>query len=265
MTTIEISHELKKDEFFQMLNIKQLAAKYDCSTATINRAIRHAGLKKQVSMLLERKYAPKSKDVSAISGKLHEIIVGSLLGDGYISPYKREVGKSKARNKNSSLVIKHGKKQKKYVEYKYNLIKEHIKCYFRKASRFDIRFKKPNYIQYNIETIQNIVFNKYRDSWYKSKKEIPFDTFELTPLILAIWFMDDGSKAKSGYNLATNCFSIEEIITLCQRLLQFNINTTITKAGSNFIIYIKADSVVTFNDLVLPHMCESMLYKIHFK
>jgi hypothetical protein len=116
---------------------------------------------------------------------------------------------------------------------------------------------------YSIETMQNIKINEYRNYWYKDKKEIPFDTFTLTPLILAIWFMDDGSKNKSGYVLSTNCFSLEEVIILSDKLLHFNIKTTITKAGNNHIIYIKSESVNSFNKVVLPYMCESMLYKLH--
>jgi hypothetical protein len=265
MTSTEISQKLKQDEDFQLLNIKQLASKYNCSTATINRAIRKADLKKQVNMLLERKYTPKSKKPIEISNELHEIITASLLGDGYITPYRRVVGKSKARNKNSSLIIKHGEKQKDYVDYKSNLINKHIKSYIRKHNRFDERFQNPNYVMYSIETTQNIVFNTYRDTWYKSKKEIPFDTFTLTPLIIAIWFMDDGSKTTSGYVFSTNCFSLEEVIKLSDRLLHFNIKTNITQAGNNYIIYVRSESVDSFNKLILPHMCDSMLYKIHFK
>jgi hypothetical protein len=263
MLSTQISQQLKDDKEFQLLNIKQLAFKYNCSTATINRAIHKAGLKKQVKMLLERKYTPKSKKPIEINNELHEIIIGSLLGDGYITPYRRSIGKSKARNKNSSLVIKHGEKQKEYVEYKNNLINKHIKSYIRKLNRFDARFENPNYVFYSIETIQNIVFNKYRDAWYKSKKEIAFDTFTLTPFIIAIWFMDDGSKTRSGYVFSTNCFSLEEVIKLCDNLLHFNIITTITKVRDSYIIYVKAESVKTFNKLILPYMCESMLYKLH--
>jgi hypothetical protein len=256
---------LINDSDFQKISIKDLAKKYKCGTATINRAIRLAGLKKEVSKLETRKYAPKSKKQILISDELHEIIVGSLLGDGYITPYRREKGKSKARNKNSSLIIKHGFKQKDYALYKHKLIKKHITCYFRKMKRTDKRFKNPVYFQYSLETVQNLVFNKYRDAWYKDTKVIPFETFKLTPLILAIWFQDDGSNAVSGYLLATNGFTIEEIEKLRKGLDDLNLKNTVQKSGLNHTIYIKAESVKTFNALVLPYICKSMMYKIIFK
>ena len=260
-----IAEKLKKDDEFQLLNIKQLASKYNCSTATINRSIRHAKLKKQVKMLLERKYTPKSKKSLIISNELHELIVASLLGDGYISPYRRELGKSKSKNKNSSLIIKHGEKQKDYVEFKHGIIAKHVKCYIRKHNRIDKRFQKPENIQYSLETTQNVVFNQYRDLWYKNVKVIPFDTFTFTPFIFAIWFMDDGSRTKCGYILSTNSFSLEEVDKICDIFLNFNIKTNVHRSKDKYQIYIKAESVETFNKLILPYMCDSMLYKVIYK
>jgi hypothetical protein len=256
---------LLNDSDFQKISIKDLAKKYNCGKATINRAIRLAGLKKEVSKLETRKYSPKSKQEILISDELHAIIVGSLLGDGYITPYRRENGNSKARNKNSSLIIKHGFKQKEYVIYKQRLIEKHITCYLRKMKRKDERFKNPVYFQYALETMQNLAFNKYRDTWYKDNKVIPFETFKLTPLTLAIWFQDDGSNAVSGYLLCTNGFTREEVERLRNMLHQLNLKNTVQKSGLNYVIYIKAESVKTFNALVLPYMCKSMMYKIIFK
>ena len=130
--------------------------------------------------------------------------------------------------------------------------------------RTDFRFAIPEYIQYAVETVQNVVFNKYRTLWYENKKKkIPFETFTLTPLALAIWFMDDGSRCPSGYVLATNSFSIDEITILRKLLLNIGINTSLRNANNNqFMIYIKSDSVSAFNNLIIPYIHESMNYKL---
>lgn len=260
-----IAQKLKNDSEFFELNNLQLAEKYNCSKATINRAIKLAGLKKEVSKLKERKYTPKSKKEIFISEKLHEIIVGSLLGDGYITPYKRTSTKSKARNRNSSLIIKHGEKQKEYCLYKKELIEKHIGCYFREMEKKDIRFKNPEYKQYTVETTQNLIFNNYRDLWYKDKKIIPFENFKLTPLTLAIWFMDDGCNGLSGYLLCTNSFTFDEVNYLRKELLNLKIETNLRIQKKQPMIYIKSNSVKTFNNLILPYIHESMEYKLIFK
>ena len=49
----------------------------------------------------------------------------------------------------------------------------------------------------------------------KYKKIIPYNNADyLTPLALAVWFMDDGSKINNTVRIATNCFTYAEIENL---------------------------------------------------
>jgi hypothetical protein len=76
--------------------------------------------------------------------------------------------------------------------------------------------------------------------------------------------MDDGSKTKSGYKLATNCFTLIEIYQLCLLLKEkFNLNVNIHKNGpkNGNIIYIKAESAINFKKIILPYIHNSMKYK----
>lgn len=87
----------------------------------------------------------------------------------------------------------------------------------------------------------------------------------LTPLALAVWFMDDGSKLKQGARLATNSFTLEEIHRLCQILNQkYNIIATANKGGVNkgYIIYINVCSMPIFVELVKPYVVKSLSYKL---
>lgn len=73
-------------------------------------------------------------------------------------------------------------------------------------------------------------------------------------------FMDDGSKANCGGQLATNCFSIEDLQKFQTFLLEkFNIETTIYK---NHTLYIKAKSFRHMKSNIEPYMCECTKYKI---
>lgn len=75
--------------------------------------------------------------------------------------------------------------------------------------------------------------------------------------------MDDGGRHKTGLRLATHCFTEHDLNILIDAL-QNNFGLICTKYLNNgkFIIYITAGSMNTLKQLVLPHMCPSMLYKL---
>ncbi len=45
-----------------------------------------------------------------------------------------------------------------------------------------------------------------RQEWYRPKKQVP-KLFRLTPLILAVWFMDDGTKHRDTIDISVHNFS----------------------------------------------------------
>jgi len=206
----------------------------------------------------------KSKDSVIISDILNEFITGSLLGDGYITKYL--FNKQTSKNKNSMLSIKHSIKQKEYVLYKYSILTNEIKCKLTECEFYDDRIKFKNIYKYILlNTIQNKSFNEIRNIWYEEKKIIP-KNIKITPLVLAIWFQDDGYKSqKGGYYLCTDNFSINDV-ELLQKILfdNFKIESNIhIRNKKHNRIYIKTKCINTFNKIVLPYMCKSMIYKLH--
>ena len=105
------------------------------------------------------------------------------------------------------------------------------------------------------------------------KKIVPKNISDhFTPRSLAFWIMDDGQHVhRGGITLCTDCFNSEEIDNLREALTKnFDLETTIhNKKGKNGAyykrIYIKKDSFENFKHLLVPHMHESMLYKIKWK
>lgn len=203
-----------------------------------------------------------------ITENAEQIILGSILGDGCISKHiKPECSKLLL---NSSLIINHGIKQTGYIKYKRELLeREGIKCY--------LKLKKPpkkkHYIKgievkengtLVLKTMRNVSFNKYRDLFYSDKKYINEFIYKLNPLGLAIWFIDDGCKSGSGFNLYTNCFSIKDDNILINLLkVNFGLDATLQKTSNiGRSIYIRAKSKKRFIELVQPYICDSMKYKI---
>lgn len=258
---------LKDDSNYLNITNVDLAIKYNCSGITLTRALKILGFKKDKSIFQKgKKKNLKFKPPSLINEELHQIIIGSLLGDGYITPYTDNIHCNR-KYKNSSLVLKHGETQREYVKFKEDLIKKHIICYYREGFRADNR---PGWnggsTSITLETIQNATFNKYRKEWYKEKKCIPNSICEINDLALAIWFQDDGSKTTAGYVLCSQGFSELENWYLCGILnAKFDLNSYVVKSKNQFQIYIPATSVENFNNIVSKYMCPIMCYKLHVR
>lgn len=87
----------------------------------------------------------------------------------------------------------------------------------------------------------------------------------ITPLSLAIWFMDDGSKdATGGYYLHTQCFTLGEAKKLQQILGNlFHLEVTVHKDKKYHRLYILKSNISKFNALVEPFIFPCMRYKLH--
>jgi hypothetical protein len=106
----------------------------------------------------------------------------------------------------------------------------------------------------------------YKEIEGKYVKIIP-DNIEqiLTPIGLAIWFMDDGSKLGNGAKIATNCFTKTELLKLCKILQnKFNIIVTVQSGGINkgYTLYISTSSMITFSKIIKLYMLPSLYYKL---
>jgi hypothetical protein len=104
----------------------------------------------------------------------------------------------------------------------------------------------------------------YHLFYFNKVKRVPSDLSLLTPLALAHWIMQDGSRGTCrGLYICTDSFSFTDVQRLSNYLTEtYNIRCSIHKAGSKHRIYILAKSVQTVRDLVLVHMHSSMLYKL---
>lgn len=109
------------------------------------------------------------------------------------------------------------------------------------------------------------VFNTSHQSFYVNKvKIVPKNIFDLlTPVGLAFWIMDDGSKHNNGLHLNVYGFSISDVKLLLIVLDQkFSFKCSIHLKGYMYRIYIWEESMDSLRKLVLPHMVPSMLYKL---
>jgi len=98
----------------------------------------------------------------------------------------------------------------------------------------------------------------------KKVKIVPLDLSLLTPLALAHWVMQDGSRGTSkGLYLCTDSFTHDDVKRLSQYLInKYDIKSSIHKSGKNYRIYILVQSLETIKFIILPFMHKTMTYKL---
>src|SRR5574344_1935368 len=143
-----------------------------------------------------------------LSQEQQQLILGSLLGDGYC-------------NRNRQFIrFYHCGKQREYLEYKYSFFNsnEIYGIYKRnyKEGYIGYSFEFPN-IKHKYANLYSYI-GKHLYSNKGRKKISPSYLENLTSLGLAFWWMDDGSLCKAKGNrwgkLCTECFNYEEHILL---------------------------------------------------
>ena len=183
-----------------------------------------------------------------------DVIVGGLLGDTWIGKPDQA--------KNASGSFTHKLEHMEYVQYKYNLIKRRC-SEVAIHNKFDKRTKR-YYQQAFCKIASSEILNPIQQAFYPNgKKIVPEELInKLSPLGIAIWFMDDGASDGHGYKFSVDCFSKDDIEKLSRLLSnKFNIKNTI-QINSNKTIHICAQSIKDFKNLVEPHMCNCMKYKL---
>lgn len=193
----------------------------------------------------------KENELNPLTQDNLEIILGIMMGDGSMEH----------NYKNARMSIAHGEKQKEYSYYIADKLSNLNPHTYVSVSKLDERTGK-RYTSYWVDLPANPAFNEICDHFYVNRiKRIPIELFDnFTWQSLAYMFMDDGSKANCGGQLATNCFTIEDLQKFQNFLLRkFNIKTTICK---NHTLYIKAKSFRRMKSYIEPYMCECTKYKI---
>lgn len=192
-----------------------------------------------------------------VSPDLHNIIIGSILGDLHINKQHNSI--------NSRLMFKQGLLNEVYILHLYDLFKHYCNSGPNYGASSHVRTGNiNNNISFN--TLSLPCFNYYHDLFYVDKvKRVPLNIGELlTPVSLAYWAMDDGCKLKKNFVLCTDSYSFSEVELLIKVLKDnFDLNCTyLIRNEDQYRIYIKSDSMDKFRSLVTSHFHESMLYKL---
>jgi hypothetical protein len=190
-----------------------------------------------------------------------DVIIGSLLGDARLECRS----KGERYPVSARLRIHQGEKQKEYVFWKYEQLKNLVSRSPRRIKAgCDIQRKIDWYSWYfHTRTMEEL--GPIYHYFYKSGEKILPGNIEqlLTPRAMTIWFMDDGSNTGESYTISTHCFAMKDQLRILDFLKEkFEISATILKDRLKLKIRIGRKEYLKLNRIIEPHIIPSMNYKI---
>jgi len=204
---------------------------------------------------------PEARAAIRLTSFIKDVIVGLLLGDAWLQKLNS--------NQNTRLGFAQSGKEEKdeYFRHVLSLLSglctptmvPYVKNFFTNGTPC---------ISISFWTMRLPCLNLLHSLFYVNGiKVVPSIIFELlTPLGLAFWIMDDGSKQNTGLHLNTYSFTAEEHELLASVLrTKFGLAVTVHKHSAHngkARLYIKGESMERLRVLVKPYMVPSMYYKI---
>jgi hypothetical protein len=192
----------------------------------------------------------------AMTDRQKQILVGMLLGDAHL---ERQQGALAAR-----LKIEHSVAQKAYVDWKYLEWRDWV----RTPPKARVRRNRLGTSSTNVgfSTLSHVELERFRLEFYRDRRKVIPRDLELTPLSMAVWFMDDGSKKSSqcrGLYLNTQSFTRAEVVLL-QRVMErdVGVRTTVRRQRDGLQIYVPASSTPGLAAFITREMLPSMRYKL---
>ena len=211
----------------------------------------------------QKKWLQIKKD-AALSSLQRSFIVGSLLGDGTM-----RLGKKAA---NANFKVEHGLKQKEYVFWKYEILKDWVYT----APKMSVRYDKANTAypkSWWFRTIRHPILTEIYDRFYTrdgyrvGRKIVPQDIAKcIDDLALAVWIMDDGNYARGNINISTYSFTLPEIELLrCMMDKNFSVDINYYRdRDKGYRMYCNKKETKKIIRIIHPYIVPSMMYKIGF-
>lgn len=199
----------------------------------------------------------KNHDLRAVpfTQRQKDIALGSLLGDAYLRPGVNSY----------SLSFTHGEKQKAYLEWKLSEFDNFVttKAFYEREIAFH-----GNAPIYSFSTISHPYLAQLHALCYPGGvKTVSLDWLNLlSPLSLAVWYMDDGSfnRRYGTIVLCTNSFTLNEHAIIIEYFRdRFGIESKAEpRRNGQFVLRINASQRRKFFALVSPHIPDCMSYKL---
>lgn len=187
------------------------------------------------------------------------VVIGSILGDGFL----QKTGKSNAR-----LRLEHSFKQKEYLLWKYQILKNYFQSKPQYLERSNLKFGK-SYQYIRAQSSSGSEFGKLLQLFYvNNTKVIPAAIVNSLkdPLSLAVWFMDDGyyyPRDKMAYIYLPKY--PQQSLNLLFNALKVNFCLAPTfkiKKRGEYVLIFSVGETAKLMDLIKEHVISTMNYKL---
>lgn len=175
-----------------------------------------------------------------------EILTGSMLGEGCIRREKQH---------SYNFRLSHCKEQEEYAKFKTEFFEG--TSYIRESDN-----------AYLFDSKKSQAFESYYRDWYvEDKKCIVPKGIKLTPLTLAIWFLDDGSfdnQSKQSIEIYTNRFTLESVkYLICELKEQHGLECKYREKNPNqYVITFDRNATKQFMEIIREYIHPSMFDKM---
>lgn len=191
--------------------------------------------------------------------KQREVLIGLVLGDGFL----QATGK-----KNARLRLEHSAKQKSYLEWKYEVLKNFMQSPPKYIERFNPVWQRV-YKYYRCQTHATPYLGKLRRLFYEENQKVIPSNIQLllkSPLSLAVWYMDDGNlyHRDKMAEIYLPCYPNENVQRLAKTLeANFGLQPKIKIKKKKYPVF-SFDVLQTKRlvEIVRPHIVPSLKYKI---
>lgn len=183
--------------------------------------------------------------MGSLSEIQQQVILGCILGDGYMR-----------KKTNAHLQITHSIAQKEYVDWKYKVFKNLV---IKPPSSYK---GNEGRVGYRFFTRSLPEITSFYKRFYQNRVKVVPSRIALTPLSLAVWYMDDGSKSYRSCYFNTQKFDLVSQNNLMRALKKLGIKSSLNKDKIYYRLRLATENAPQFFKMVNPFIIESMRYKI---
>ena len=177
------------------------------------------------------------------------VIIGTMLGDGYL--------RIVPGRQHAFLEINHALSQREYVMWKYDVL-EGVR-----AGAPKMRKGNGTRVAIRFTTRQSEELTELYHRFYLNRVKIIPSDLKLDPVILSVWFMDDGSQCReSDVYLNTQQFDTKSQLILIKALQELGLEATLNKDKEYFRIRFLKKSISRFFEIIRPNIIPLMHDKI---
>ena len=193
------------------------------------------------------------KNKWTLSNLQEEVLIANIIGDGCLF--------KSTENSNARMNLAHSLKQEIYFNFKYDILKDLIRCTPKKRSWVDKRTGN----EYHEIRFQSKVHPKFTELWLEfyenGKKIIPKNSLDkFGDLLFAIKYFDDGCKTGGSYTIAMCDYDEKSIENFMLWMLEkLNIKSNLHK---NKIIYFPTSEKPKLYKIFKKYATEDLWYKI---